>query len=201
MDIAAAKKKLRAEAIETRREASKTVGADAGARLAQNVIAAALIGPDDIVSGFWPMGEEIDLVPLLSALDARGNICALPVMERKNAPLIFRQWKPGMELHPVGFGVLEPPETSPQRVPTVALVPLLAFDGEGFRIGYGGGYYDRTLAKLRADGRVIAVGVGYAAQEVEAVPHDEFDQPLDWIVTEHGARKFERAKKAAKRVL
>jgi 5-formyltetrahydrofolate cyclo-ligase len=201
MDIAAAKKQLRAQAVEQRRAAFEAAGPDAGAHLAQNVIATALIGPEDIVSGFWPMGEEIDLLPLLTALDARGNVCALPVMERKNAPLIFREWRPGLELRPVGFGVLEPPPSSPKRIPTVVLTPLLVFDARGYRVGYGGGYYDRTLAQLRERGPVTAVGVGYSAQEIEAVPHDHYDQPLDWIVTERGARKFDRAAKIARKVL
>ena len=91
-----------------------------------------------------------------------------------------------------GFGTKEPPVSSPERVPTVVLAPLLAFDKEGYRIGYGGGYYDRTLAVLRAGGSVTVIGVAYAAQEVETVPRDGYDQPLDWIVTEAGARKFNR---------
>lgn len=201
MDIAAAKRHLRVEAMERRRAAHETIGADAGARLAQNVLASGLIGPEDIVSGFWSMGDEIDLIPLLTALTERGNICVLPVMEQKNAPLIFREWRPGLELRRVSFGVMEPPPSSPEHVPTVMLAPLLAFDAEGYRVGYGGGYYDRSIAGLRASGPLTVIGVGYSAQEVEAVPHDHFDQALDWIVTEIGAREFERAKEAAKRAL
>lgn len=193
MDIAEAKKRFRVQAMDRRRAAVGTAGEDAGEKLARNVLATGLIARDDVVSGFWSMGDEIDLLPLLNRLTARGNICVLPVMKQKNAPLIFREWKPGTEMRHASFGVQEPPETAPEHTPTVVLTPLLAFDLEGFRIGYGGGYYDRTLAALRAAGPVTAIGVAYEAQAVAEVPHDRFDQPLDWIATEIGARKFDRA--------
>ena len=118
-------------------------------------------------------------------------------MEKKAAPLVFREWRPGIEMHRASFGMMEPTPDSPQHMPTIVVTPLLAFDAEGFRIGYGGGYYDRTLAALRAAGPVTAIGVAYEAQEVAEVPRDHFDQPLDWIVTEIGARKFDRTAKAA----
>ena len=79
---------------------------------------------------------------------------------------------------------------SPEIVPDVLIVPLLAFDSEGYRLGYGGGFYDRTLHKLRGNGTALAVGVGYAAQHVARVPRDEYDQPLDWIITEKGAHSY-----------
>ncbi len=197
MDIAEAKKKLRVRAMERRRDAHEAAGPDAGEKLAHNVVATGLIGQTDVVSGFWSMGDEIDLLPLLTSLSKNGVVCVLPVLETKAAPLLFREWHPGIEMHRASFGMMEPTEKSPQRMPSVVLAPLLAFDAEGFRIGYGGGYYDRTLAALRAAGPVTVIGVGYEAQEVAEVPRDHFDQPLDWIVTEIGARKFDRAANAA----
>ncbi|HKJ75545.1 MAG TPA: 5-formyltetrahydrofolate cyclo-ligase [Alphaproteobacteria bacterium] len=192
MDIVEAKKTCRAEAKARRNAVHDAASPDAGRRLARHVLDTGLIGPNDVVSGFWPMGAEIDLVPLLTELTGRGVTCVLPVIEKKAAPLVFREWRPDIEMVPKGFGTFEPPESSPQRDPTVVLAPLLAFDAEGYRIGYGGGYYDRTLAKLRAAGPLTVIGVGYEAQEVGAVPRDAYDQPLDWIVTEEGARKFSR---------
>jgi 5-formyltetrahydrofolate cyclo-ligase len=197
VDIADAKKKLRVRAMERRRGAHEAAGQEAGDKLARNVIATGIIGQTDVVSGFWSMGDEIDLLPLLTLLSKNGVICVLPVMEKKAAPLVFREWRPGIEMHRASFGMMEPTPDSPQHMPTIVVTPLLAFDAEGFRIGYGGGYYDRTLEALRAAGPVTAIGVAYEAQEVAEVPRDHFDQPLDWIVTEIGARKFDRMAKAA----
>ena len=192
MDIIEAKKKYRTEAMARRDAVYKVSGAEAGERLAQNVLDTGLIHPGDVVSGFWPMGAEIDLVPLLTTLSEQGVTCVLPVIKKKDTPLLFREWRPDTEMCAAGFGTKEPPPSSPERRPTVVLAPLLAFDKEGYRIGYGGGYYDRTLAALRAVESVTVIGVAYAVQEVEAVPRDGYDQPLDWIVTEAGARKFDR---------
>ena len=197
MDITEAKKRCRTEAKARRDAVFKASGAEAGARLAANVLATGLIRPGDVVSGFWPMGAEIDLRPLLTTLSEKGVICVLPVVRQKDAPLVFREWRPDTEMCSAGFGTKEPPVSSPEHDPTVVLAPLLAFDKEGYRIGYGGGYYDRTLAALREAGPVTVIGVAYAAQEVEAVPRDGYDQPLDWIVTEAGARKFDRMEQPA----
>jgi 5-formyltetrahydrofolate cyclo-ligase len=104
--------------------------------------------------------------------------------------LDFHRYDVGQTLVPGGFGLSEPARDWPQVEPDVLVVPLLAFDARGYRIGYGAGFYDRTLAKLRAARNVLAVGFAFAGQEFETVPHDENDQRLDWIVTEIGARKF-----------
>jgi 5-formyltetrahydrofolate cyclo-ligase len=95
-----------------------------------------------------------------------------------------------MDLVQGNFRVLTPPPEAPEVTPAVILAPLLAFDRAGYRLGYGGGFYDRTIARLRAAGKVLVIGVAYAAQEVPAVPRDATDQKLDWIVTEDGARRI-----------
>jgi 5-formyltetrahydrofolate cyclo-ligase len=136
------------------------------------------------VSGFWPMGSEIDLRPLLEVLSRRGHPIGLPLVVAKQTPLLFRAWKPGDILKPGGFNTEVPAEDKPEVVPDILLVPLLAFDREGYRLGYGGGFYDRTLEKLRASGPRLAIGVAFAAQEVEAVPRGDHDQPLDMLLTE-----------------
>ena len=102
----------------------------------------------------------------------------------KNTPLVFRQWAPGDALVLGRWNIKVPPEEAPEVLPDVLLVPLLAFDRRGFRLGYGGGFYDRTLEKLRTLKKVTAIGIAYAGQEVDAVPYEEFDQRLDWIMTE-----------------
>ena len=145
-----------------------------------------------MVSGFWPMGEEIDVKPLLAQLHASGHAIGLPVVVKKGEPLIFRQWHPGMPLVSGGFGTEVPPPGAPEVEPRVLIVPLLAFDGEGYRLGYGGGFYDRTLDRLRTGSAAdpLAVGVAFSAQHAARVPRDGFDQPLDWIVTEKAAHHF-----------
>jgi 5-formyltetrahydrofolate cyclo-ligase len=137
--------------------------------------------PHAVVSGFWPMGDEVDLRPLLTSLHARGHTICLPETPRRGNPLIFRQWHPGAKLIVGRFGTLHP--TGPLLTPDWLLVPLLGFDRTGHRLGYGGGYYDRTLAALP---QAIAVGCAYAAQELDEVPAGEYDVRLHAVVTEAG---------------
>ena len=144
-----------------------------------------------IVAGYWPMGDELDLRPLLQALHTRGFALALPVMVGAARPLIFRRWQPGYPLCTAEFGTQEPTADQAVSRPDILLVPLLAFDAQGGRLGYGGGFYDRTLAQLRTEGgRVCALGVALSAQEVPAVVCGPHDQPLDGIITEQGVRFF-----------
>ena len=140
-------------------------------------------------AGYWPTSSELDPRPLLLDLDGRGFACALPVVIGRRQPLRFRRWCPGMALEPASFGLCEPPESAPEISPDVILTPLLAFDSDGHRLGYGAGFYDRTLGELRQHRQVLAVGVGYAFQCVDDVPVASGDQPLDWIVTDEGARR------------
>ena len=143
--------------------------------------------PDAIVSGFWPFGPEIDVRPILYHLHAAGHPVALPVVIRRGLPLVFRTWRPGLKLISGSFGVPRPGPEQPELSPRILIVPLLAFDRAGYRLGYGGGFYDRTLAGLRAHGPVLAIGVAFAAQEVECVPRDDTDERLDWMVTDREA--------------
>lgn len=185
--LKAAKKRLRAAAKEQRARAAAAAGADAGGRLCEAVLSAVEVPAGAPVSGFWPMGEEIDPVPTLEALYTRGHPIGLPTMPGKHRPLAFRAWRPGLDLQDGGFGTRVPPPEAAPVTPRVLLVPLLVFDRAGYRLGYGGGFYDRTLAELRAgDPRTLAVGVAYAGQEVDAVPHDANDQRLDAVITERG---------------
>lgn len=187
----ALKANLRREASARRRQAH-AAHPQAGLALMQHFKNAIDVQAGAVVSGFWPMGEEIDVRPLLAQLHASGHIVGLPVVLKKGEPLIFRQWHPGMALVTGGFGTAVPPPKAPEVAPQVLIVPLLAFDAEGYRLGYGGGFYDRTLDKLRTGGVAdpLAVGVAFSAQHVARVPRDEFDQPLDWIVTEKAAHHF-----------
>lgn len=158
--------------------------------LRARILAAFEFSAGTVVSGFWPLAEELDLRPLLETLSNRGCKVVLPAMTGKDRPLVFRDWKPGDELVPAGFGTFEPAASQEARAPDVLLVPLLAFDRHGYRLGYGGGFYDRSLAELRAAKTVTAVGVAFSALEVDTVPRDANDQRLDWIVTEREAFKL-----------
>ena len=143
-----------------------------------------------VVSGFWPMAEELDIRPLMIELHNQGCQLALPVVVAKRQPLVFRAWRPGDPLEAGVFGTLHP---SPKREvvePDALIVPLLACDEEGWRLGYGGGFYDRTLEALRAKKTITAVGVGFNAQLLPEVPHGPSDQRLDWLLTDKRACAF-----------
>jgi len=145
------------------------------------------VAPGAIVSFYWPMGDEADPRLLANALAARGHTLALPVVAVKKSPLHFRVWHEGDPLIVHPFGMHEPPESAARVIPDVLLIPLLAFDAQGTRLGYGGGFYDRTLASLATK---RAVGIAYAGQEVAELPCHDHDHPLDSVVTENGVRHF-----------
>jgi 5-formyltetrahydrofolate cyclo-ligase len=152
-----------------------------GAALARHVLREAPPPAGAVVSGFWPMGKEIDIRPLLLALHEQGHRIVLPETPKRGNPLIFRLWSPGAVMVPERFGTSRP--DGEVLAPDFLLVPLLAFDRRGYRVGYGAGYYDRTLAAL--PGR-FRLGVAYAAQEVDEAPAGPFDQRLDAVATERG---------------
>lgn len=136
------------------------------------------------VSCFSPMADELDPVALFNKLEADGHPLALPVMQGKGRPLLMRRWVIGDKLIAGTWGIKEPGPEAPEVVPEIVLVPLLAFDRQGFRLGYGGGYYDRTLESLRrGNPKLLAIGLAFDEQEVDAVPHGSHDQRLDWVLT------------------
>jgi 5-formyltetrahydrofolate cyclo-ligase len=181
-----AKKRCRRTA-KAQRAAAAAGNADAGPALATRLLERVSLPAGAVVSVFWSLQGEIDTQPLMEALIRRGHRLALPVMLGPRRPLVFRAWTPGDSLVPAGFGTREPSADKEERVPDVLVVPLLAFDRKGYRMGYGGGFYDRTLAELRQRGPCLVIGIAYAGQEVPEVPRGARDQRLDWIVTEREA--------------
>ena len=185
LQIDAEKQTMRARA----RAVRKAVSAEERVRAAEAV---AQIGLGflrrlpGVVAAYYPVRSEFDCMPLLRRVAAEGWTLALPVIAGP-APLLFREWTFGAPLEPGPFGVREPVE-GPLAAPDVVLVPLLAFDARGYRLGYGGGHYDRTLAALRGAGGVTAIGLAFDAQEVAEVPVCPYDEPLDWILTPSGAK-------------
>jgi 5-formyltetrahydrofolate cyclo-ligase len=178
------KRLARSEATLTRLDVHEAAKAGAGAALAERGLPIARNAQTAVISAFHSFDTEISTFELFDKLVADGWTTALPVVVAKNMPLVFRQWAPGDALVLGRWNIKIPPLEAPEVLPDVLLVPLLAFDRQGFRLGYGGGFYDRTLEKLRAFKKVTAIGIAYAGQEVEEIPRDAYDQRLDWIMTE-----------------
>jgi 5-formyltetrahydrofolate cyclo-ligase len=191
MTITARKQAMREEAL-ARRVALRAQAPDASERMARNFLAAIPLPERAVVSAFVAIGEEADPALLIGLLRGKGHRIALPRVVKKGEKLAFHLYEPGATLIPGVFGLSQPEKGWPEAIPDVLIVPLLAFDARGMRLGYGGGFYDRTLADLRARRNILAVGFAFAGQEVQDVPHRESDEPLDWVVTETGAHKFER---------
>ena len=178
------KKSLRASSLAIRATIDPAIAAAFAARLAR-------LGPElaaghgaRSVSVFWSIRDELPTHPLCAALHAAGHVVGLPVTGRMGQPLTFRRWTPDTAMVPGKMDIPEPPAGAEAVVPDLLFVPLAAFDRRGHRIGYGAGFYDRTLAALRAEKEIAAIGLAYAAQEVLFVPAADHDEPLDMVVTE-----------------
>lgn len=176
-DIAAAKQAMRERALLARAGCDPAWGAD----LARVVTEQAPPRAGAVVAGFLSLTGEIDLMPLLLALAARGHELVLPVTPKRGLPLTFRAWRPGEAVETGRFNTRHP--VGPERTPDFLLVPLLAFDARGNRLGYGAGYYDRTIAGLPGVG---LLGCAFAAQMMDAVPTGPSDIKLPAVATERG---------------
>jgi 5-formyltetrahydrofolate cyclo-ligase len=191
MTASQAKLEARAAAKTRRAAAHAALGGDAASRFADLFFAHVPLQPGAVIAGYAAIGDEADPSEILALAAARGHPIALPRVAAPASPLIFHLWTSGDPLEAGPHGTRHPAEDAAITHPALLLVPLLAFDGNGHRLGYGGGYYDRTLAALRKFNHgVIAVGLAFSVQEVTHLPHEPEDEPLDWIVTEHGARAF-----------
>lgn len=183
MTAAAVKAAARKAALD-RRAVAKAAGRDDAVQAA---LAAYLAGhAGKALAGYMPIRSEVDPTPVMARWD--GDV-AVPVIVAADAPLVFHRWTPGAAMVPGPFGAAVPARADPV-VPQVVIVPLVAFDRAGGRLGYGGGFYDRTLAQLRAGGDVHAVGVAFAAQEDPCLVQEPTDARLDAVVTEAGLHRF-----------
>jgi 5-formyltetrahydrofolate cyclo-ligase len=193
--IEEAKAALRVRARAQRAAINVGMRPDAAKAATQYFVDGVPLSPTDIVALYWPIREEMDCRPLLTRLmDGLQPVC-LPVVMGEEVPLDMRLWEQGTPLYPSGFGTLAPSEVAPKVEPDYVIMPLLGFDALGTRLGYGGGYYDRTLASMKKRPKLI--GLAFSAQVLSMIPREPHDLPLDMVVTEKGVRHFEQADRDA----
>ena len=188
--LTVAKRKLREQMQQRRIALPHALVASASQSVARHFADHPILAFASSFAGYKAMRSEIDILPTFELMGRYRKTTALPcVMPDKS--LLFRQWRPGDALMRHALGMEEPTADAPTLLPEIILVPLLAFDGDGYRLGYGGGYYDRTMQALReVEKPPLFIGVAYSLQEVEQVPTGAEDQPLDGILTEFGVSMF-----------
>ena len=192
LNIDQQKQQLRQQAKQARYQGLQSCP-QSGQLICENLLATGIFRQPTKVSGFWPLADEIDTLPTLHTLHQQGHMMLLPIMQGATKPLLFGQWQPQDTLVKAAFDTQEPSPNAHQDIPLIMLTPLLAFDRRGFRLGYGGGFYDRTIAMLRSmqatssqtnHAPLRTIGLALSTQEVEQVITDTFDLALDIIVTE-----------------
>ncbi len=139
---------------------------------------------DDIIAGYLQIKSEASIAPLFTALHHQKHACCMPIVIEKNTPLSFRLWSPQDNNKTGHYNIPEPPTENEAVTPNILFVPLVGFDRQGNRLGYGGGFYDRTLKMLRQKKDILAIGVGFSSQEVDKLPINKHDEQLDFIATE-----------------
>lgn len=189
-DLLSDKRKLRQQMQQKRVQMPHAVAASASQSVARHFADHPILAFAESFAGYSAMRGELDVKPVFEIMEKWRKVTALPCI-RPDKNLLFREWSLGEPLAKSPVGTEEPLSTNPSMIPAVVLVPLLAFDGDGYRLGYGGGYYDRTIEAMRQfETPPLFIGVGYSAQEVDRVPTSDHDQPLDGILTELGVSMF-----------
>ena len=191
-DPAAAKADLRKQAA-TRRDALMGADQDAAERLASQadiiIDIARRENPACAVAAYMPIRSELSPLPLVSAMTAAGLVTAMPETPAPGNPLVFRRWAPGDDVVAGPYGTSQPSPAAAVVRPGVILAPLLAFDAACWRLGYGGGFYDRTIAGMRGESHMVTViGIAFDGQLVDKVPVGPLDMPLDAVLTPSGLR-------------
>lgn len=187
--VDSAKAALREQAHQQRKALGSAVRAEHARAAAAHFFDKIDIPEGAIVAAYWPIRDEIDCKPvLIQLMDSFQPVC-LPVVTGDGMPLRFRAWEQGAQLFEAGFGTMAPADSAPEAIPDILIIPLLGFDRHGTRLGYGQGYYDRTLAVLEK--KPVTVGYAFGAQELDLIPRDTHDVPLDYLVTEAGVRRFD----------
>lgn len=190
--VADAKRALRKRLSALRLVADQKEGPDAALAVIRHLLPRATdlgLEAGAVAAGYWPISTEIDVRPLLARLDERDVICALPCIEDGRSELVFRRWRPTDDLVAGEHDTREPAVSAAEVIPQVLFVPMLAVDRDGHRLGYGRGWYDRTLAALRRNGGAVAVGIGFGVQVWDVVPFARGDERVDWILTERALER------------
>lgn len=182
------KSAARAAAFERRRLAKARIDASHACDALCGHVSA--FGPNKIIAGYMPIQSEISPLPAMQNLYDQGHTMCVPVIQGKGKSLLFREWNPDAPLIEGDFGALIP-RSGAFLEPSILITPLVAYDADGYRLGYGGGFYDRTLEKLRGIHRTHAVGFAYSAQLADSLPIEATDQKLNAIVTEMGVTLFD----------
>ena len=175
---------LRDQAFAKRDKLAKDWRQRASEAIAEQVLELPVLMRVEPIGSYWPIRSEVDTRPILEGLAGRGQIVALSQIRHPH--LSWREWHPGDPMVHGGFGVQEPGPDAPEVFPHALLMPLAAFDRRGNRLGYGKGHFDRSIAELSRLHPVLTIGLAFSVQEIDAVPVEEHDQPLDFIVTENG---------------
>lgn len=184
------KRQLRREALERREWLAEAFTRESAVALWAHLISVLPVVGGLTIGGYHATREELSLTMVLHELEMRGFSLALPVIDRVVHEMRFVPWSDGEALKKGAYGLMEPRDQEVTAYPEILLLPLLAFDAAGYRLGYGGGYYDRYLAARKAEGRSpLCIGIGYAGQAMLQLPHEAHDMPMDWVVTEEYARK------------
>lgn len=183
-----AKAALRQQAHAARASILQVDRVEAAQAVSRLFFDAVIARPEDTIAAYWAIRDELDCQPILLRLMQSTNKVLLPAVVGADQPLALRVWEQGTALFESGFGTLAPSPLAPQAEPDIILVPLLGFDRDGTRLGYGGGYYDRTLASLTKKPKLV--GLAFAVQELPLIPRDTHDIPLDLVITEAGVRQF-----------
>ena len=181
-DNSAWRRALRRDMVARRAALSEAEHDVLSARIVAHLIAA--LPAPRVVAFCWPIKHEPDVRAIVPHWAGCGTRAALPVVVQEGAPLAFRHWAPETPLEPDRYGI-PTPMAGEWLIPDLILLPLNGFDGEGYRLGYGGGYFDRTLAALTP--RPLAVGVGFEINRLPSIRPESHDQRLDWLVTEAAA--------------
>lgn len=183
------KQALREEFLQKRQDIEQDARRLAAAKVAE--LGLTLLSGCSLIGGYYPMRGEMDVLPLLARLAQKGDALCLPVTQPRERALAFFPWSPEDPVRKGKYAVMEPSVRATPVIPEVVLVPLVAFDRSGHRIGYGGGHYDATLVQLRAyNPRLLTVGVAFSMQETRKIPCESFDIRLDKVLTEHEIISF-----------
>ena len=183
---------LRQAALERRGEIDDTARAEGALHFKTNFLTEIQLKKGMVIAGYWPLKQELDVMPLLHELLDLGYTCALPHVVQAEAPLVFRAWNKDTVMVEGTYGMMEPDATAEEVTPDLLIVPVVAFDPSGHRLGYGAGYYDMTFGKLSADGRkYLAVGAAFDQQCFDVVPAEAHDVHMNVIVTDKRIYKVE----------